>query len=145
MSGLACLLRHPEVATRSCGDCKTWQYNAQGQIEIHRGKKLRRIGKTPCHRCPKKSPDQAHEYELSPANQKAVDFYYTTRGMNWTNLTESMRSDPIVQRNMHIIDRLIRPMESESSAETLIAPVFAAMQGMIPRPQAAGAPRRRST
>lgn len=127
MTGLATLLRHPEVATRSCESCKLWQYDDSGKIAERRGKPLKRIGPTPCGQCPKKSPEQAHEYELSSRNLQAVEFYYLTRAMNGLNLSDELKRDAIVQRNISIIDRIVKPHEAEQAASAGMAPLIAAM------------------
>lgn len=134
MQGLSVLLRHPEVATRSCESCQTWQYNEvdgptgkAGEIARRGGHKLKRFGKTPCVTCPKKSPDQARHYELSERNLQAVEFYYITRAMNGANLSEDMKQDAIVQLNMGIIDRIVRPFEAEQASGAGVAPLLMAM------------------
>lgn len=125
MSGLTCLLRHPEVATRSCSDCKTWIYDDKGEIQTTRGKqKMRRPAnsKTPCRTCPKKSPEQAHEYELSDKNRKAVDLYFAVRG--GAELRDDLKHDAILARNMGIIDRIMRQYEQEQAATSVVSPLL---------------------
>lgn len=133
-----CLLRHPEVATRDCAQCQRWQYDDKGKIAERDGRPLKRIGKAPCHTCPKKSPEQAHLYELSDRNKLAVEFYFTTRAMSGLNLTDDMRQDAIVQRNLAIIDRIIRPYEAERSALVAIAPLINSAAAAPRRPKREG-------
>lgn len=127
--GLACLLHHPEVALRPCSECAKWIYDKQGRIEVRRGRQVpNTTGRTPCSTCPKENPDKAPEYELSPRNIQALHFYYTTRAMHGANLSDEMKADGTVQRNMAIIDQIVRPFEAESaisdSLEKLL-PLFA--------------------
>lgn len=77
-----------------------------------------------CAKCPKESPQNAHRHELSEKNAKAVEFYFTTRAMSGANLTDAMRQDPIVQRNMATIDRIVRPYEAEKAALLAMAPML---------------------
>jgi hypothetical protein len=115
-------LRHPEVANRSCDECKLWQFNEKdgltgkkGQIAERAGHKLRRIGAPPCKTCPKESPEKAKEHELSERNYRTLELYYASRAMSCANLTDDMKRDAIVQRNFAIIDRIVRAYESERS------------------------------
>lgn len=117
---MSLLLRDPELAGRSCSDCQTWHYKPDGTIATRGGKQLKRQGPTPCKTCPKESPEKAHESELSPKNQKAVEFYYTTRAMNGANLTEEQKRDAIVQRNQGLIDQIVRPHEAQQSMVALM-------------------------
>ena len=102
-------------------------YGDDGKIVKHRGKDQRRPPntKTPCRTCPKKSPDEAHQYELSPKNEKAVQFYFATRAMSGANLTDELKQDAIVQRNLSIIDRIIRQHEQESAVAAVMNPLIA--------------------
>lgn len=118
------MLRHPEVAARKCDDCKQWMYLENGKIHTRGGKPVPRSGPTPCRTCPKKSPEEAHQYELSVKNKQALQFYYTTRAMSGANLTDEMRRDAIIQRNMCLIDQILRPLEAEKATESIIAPLL---------------------
>jgi hypothetical protein len=119
---LACLLRHPEIANRSCETCKQWQFNdrdgltgKKGEIAERAGHKLRRIGPPPCKTCPKESPEKAHEHELNDRNYKTLELFYAARAMNCSNLSDDLKRDAILQRNFSIIDRIVRTYESERS------------------------------
>lgn len=79
----------------------------------------------PCKQCPKESPEKASQHELSVKNWQAYQFYLRHRAMNFQSLTEQEKRDPIVQRNMKIIDEVVRNYE-EKRQLTLTA---LAMQG----------------
>lgn len=112
------LLRHPEVASRPCDVCKLYRWNPDGTIEHFRPgvPTPNPTGYTPCSTCPKKSPDKAHKYELSNKNRQTLALYYRTRAMSGVNLSDAARSDPIVQKNLAIIDRIVRAFEAEQAA-----------------------------
>jgi hypothetical protein len=65
----------------------------------------------PCHACPKKSPREAHRYELNMKNIRAVQLYYRTRAMCGRNLSDREAGDPVLARNMAIIDQIVRHHE----------------------------------
>lgn len=93
-----------------------------GLKAISRGKPIPRPGSPPCRTCPKKSPEQAKHYELSRKNHKTVQLYYTTRAMTGANLSDAMRQDAILQKNLTIVDQIVRPIEAElASAEAAAA------------------------
>lgn len=131
------LLRHPEVANRACSDCQKWMYDDKGAIEYRGKKPIKRVIPPNCGACPKQSPQQAHLHELSDRNKQAVEFYFTTRAMSGANLTDEQRQDPIVQRNLAIIDQVIRPYEAERAALVAIAPMMASV-ATAPRPKREG-------
>lgn len=131
---MALRLRHPEIAATPCSECQTWQYELRdGKWEIAerpKGNRLKRIGKTPCRTCPKKSPQEAHLYELSPKNERAVEFYYTTRAMRGVNLTDAQKQDAILQQNMGIIERIIQAYEQEQQAAGAVSSVSSALSAL---------------
>ena len=132
-------MRHPAVATRSCQSCQEWQYNETdgatgkaGEIAERRGVKLKRVGLPPCKQCVKKSPSQAREYELSPRNQKALNLYYATRAMHGANLTDEQKRDAIVQRNMSLIEQIVKPFEDEQAGIRMSNAVLIAVSSVGP-------------
>lgn len=136
IKGLACLLRHPEVANRSCETCKLWQFNERdgltgkkGEIAERNGVKLKRIGPPPCKACPKESPEKAKQHELSDRNYRTLELYYASRAMGCVNLTDDMKRDAILQRNFSIIDRIVRAYESERSLFAILPAAPSAKKG----------------
>lgn len=92
MHGVWLLLAHPEVAGRSCADCRQWMYDDGERLTARKlidseGKPLPRPpGRpgevtTPCDRCPKiptgqePRPEIGEQSELSPRNQQAYLHY----------------------------------------------------------------------
>ena len=100
------LLEHPEVATRSCGDCKKWLYDLQtGKKVLRGGKEVKRPKGTlpPCHSCPKKSPEEAHEYELSDRNVLAYRLWLYSKALNFRNIKGRWLEDHWIQKNFAAI------------------------------------------
>jgi len=101
------VLLHPDVAVRSCLDCRTYQYAdtpdkfAAAPITRQGLPVLRPKGTpTPCSWCAKQPADvPAHErtpdtaVELSPANWRAYQHYLECRAVG------QFPDDPIVRRN----------------------------------------------
>lgn len=106
-------------------------YDDNGRKSLRGGKPIPRgKAKTPCQTsigCPKESPDKAHEHELSDRNRKALDFYFSCRGMGWQNLSERMKHDAVLIRNNGLIDRIVRGAERNSASQALAAPLMTAL------------------
>ncbi len=99
-------LAHPEVATRSCDDCKQWRYDEKtGRQSRHLGKPLRRFpGELlPCEMldhngescCPKVSPTAG--IALWPHNELAYQHYQRCKAVG------RFPDDPVVEGNAAII------------------------------------------
>jgi hypothetical protein len=77
---------------------------------------------TPCHKCPKGSPEEAKQIELSEKNWAAYAHYQEAKAVG---LTDEERRDPIVRRNFALIDRLTEDKrnrdEARNVAEALVA------------------------
>lgn len=86
---------------------------------------LRIAGSPPCQCCPKKSPQQAHEYELSEKNMRTVNIYYQQRAAG--NLSPRQRHDATLAHNLALVDRIVRQHELETAMSNALAttPVMA--------------------
>ena len=122
-------LFHPEIATRPCSQCLEWWYDDfqepegkkwkfQNKIQERRGHKFKRPPhvQPPCRAvtpspCPKGCPEREHESVLSDKNRQAVEFYKRTKAMYGKNLTDEMASDEVLQRNMAVINDLMKAHE----------------------------------
>lgn len=115
-------LDQPELHNLNCRTC--WLYaidtNTYQPISSKRdggrsgpGPPQRRIQgcPPPCAQCAKESPAKAAQHELSDKNWRAYQFYLRQRAMNFNALTKQEQTDPIVQRNMKIIDEVLRAHE----------------------------------
>ena len=108
---------------------KNWQL-----LEIN-GQKQRRYGAPPCRLCPKGSPSEAHQHELSQANIAAVSHYLAHRAMNFNALSDEERNDPNVQRNFDIIDQVFREFDKASERAYETQRMAMLMQAAMPKGQ----------
>lgn len=117
MAGVRLVLLHPEVAGRSCGDCKQFLYH-DGPNHLSGRKLLLPDGKprprlpnvpTPCWMCPKipagEAPFPHNAVEMSPKSWRAYTHYLECRAV-----LRFPDHDPIVRRNA----MLIRMVEDEA-------------------------------
>lgn len=109
--GVRLLLANPEIAGRSCEDCKRFLFHDTGE-RLSNKKVLRGDGQpmerpqagrvyTPCRICPKiphgEEPAPENAVELSDKNRAAYWHYLQCKGVGqWPD-------DPIVRRNAGII------------------------------------------
>lgn len=109
------LLRHPEVASRSCSDCKKWTYKSNGEVlrrPAHVGAPVPRSpgDPTPCWKCPKIPADEpiklsTSAVELSAKNRKAYWHYQQCKAVG------RFPDDPIVARNAAIIAGVLKQLD----------------------------------
>jgi len=105
------LLSHPEVAFRSCEDCKRHVYDpktGRRHTDRNTGRPLRRPPKArpPCAACPKcrddteKTPEVGGKVSLSPKNRRTLQCYYEQLAGG------GVVTDPITRKNLGIIAEL---------------------------------------
>jgi hypothetical protein len=114
------LLSHPEVAYRSCEECKRWVYDPKsGKLEKQRKRNPdsgelelvpmpRKPGtKLPCWNCAKcpddpklKTPEEGRKAELSAKNWKAIRFYFQQKAVGGP-------VDELCRRNCGLIEWLL--------------------------------------
>jgi hypothetical protein len=116
------LLHHPQIASLSCDECKKWLY------DLKTGKRRERGGvpqprppgaATPCHECPKGSPEREQEHVLTDRNWQTLTLYLRNRALLGLVLSPRERSDALLQRNFAIIDTQIRKQELHEPAEAM--------------------------
>jgi hypothetical protein len=97
-------------------------YDEDGKVSTRLGKPVERPpgSKTPCLKCPKKSPDQAHEYELSQRNIEALIAYRRIRALHGRCLSDEEAQDGMLGKNMAIIDTIIRNHETGDVASAMM-------------------------
>lgn len=71
---------------------------------------------TPCSQCPKKSPAEAHKYQLNERNQQAVRFYRRVRATCGTAMPERAKEDSVTLAVMEVIDEAMRAYELSTGA-----------------------------
>lgn len=132
---MAIALSHPEIAGRSCEDCKKWLYEDYGEKLSY--KKLTRgrdktpqprpaNAPTPCRLCPKipagASPIPENAIEVSNKSWRCLAWYYQARA---AGMTKAEREDLLCRRNMGIIDPIVRQHEIEVGTMKAVATMFA--------------------
>lgn len=124
---------HPEVAARSCADCRTWLYRDEpgkfGEVVTRGGSRVRRPARSgpPCSWCPKtesvpeadRCPETA--VELADENWQAWQHYRECQAVG------SFPDDAIVRRNAAIL------AGAEKAADQLVQLNLALLSGGRPR------------
>lgn len=110
-----------------CSECRLWIYDDKGQPLKRLGKKQRRRfgSPTPCRECPKKSPAEAKWHELTADNLQALQFYREVQASGGGCLTDAMRRDRRLLRNLSIIDQIVKGHERHQE-QLKIARMFGA-------------------
>lgn len=111
------ILFHPGAARIDCRECAKFVFNLEtGEKEVFKSgperKELpvvRGPGQpTPCHSCPKESPEKAKEIELTDRNWRAYRHYKEARAVG---LSEEERRDPIVRKHFALLDAVLERYE----------------------------------
>lgn len=113
-AGVRLVLYHPVAASISCSECQKWFYDFRtGKRQERGGQPVPRPAKItpPCWECPKESPEQAHEHELSEKNKAAYRFAQEVRATHGQCLVGAWRTDGIVRRNLRLIQEIIDGFE----------------------------------
>lgn len=114
------LLYHPEVAAVPCSECQRWIYGKDWKPALRGGRKQARgPGQaTPCMICPKKSPENAKQLELTPQAHRTIQLYLRHRATG-SALTKAEAKDAYLVRNFGIIDVLFREWERVKQGEQI--------------------------
>lgn len=116
------MLTHPHLAGLTCGECQTWIYDLETGKQIERGgRPQRRLPgqATPCHICPKESPERAREHELTDENWRTLRLFLQNRALAGHLLTAEEKADPLLVWLFSLIDNMIRQWESKETARAL--------------------------
>jgi hypothetical protein len=122
IDGVRLLLFHPGVAGIDCEDCKKYVYDLKtGERKTYRAGPGRielpcvrpALLSTPCGECPKKSPENARLIKLNRRNLETVWIYRQVRATGGQCLTEAMAADPLLMRNLTLLDELYREHDRE--------------------------------
>ncbi len=77
---------------------------------------------TPCYRCPKKNPQEAAGVERDlPRAKAAVELYYQVQGTAGVCLSAEDASDPIIARNLGIVQEIIEEKQTHDLAAVIAA------------------------
>lgn len=138
------MLAHPELALFTCEDCREWLIDLKTGTPIQRGgePQRRRPGApTPCRTCPRESPERAAAIALGRREFATIHFYLQVRATAGACLTERERMDPLLLRNLAIVDGVFRRHESSQAAGDLAGMLIAIQRAAS---AGAGAPGRTS-
>lgn len=110
------------MALRPCSECKQWVYGDNGEGPVYRlGKKVARVGPPPCWSCPKKSPEQAHEFELSKQGFELYNLYRKVKATSGACLTDEQRSSSILAGRLALIDTIVEADKAANLAKQVAA------------------------
>jgi hypothetical protein len=131
------LATYPVLARTPCSTCKKYvlkydwsTHQGTGAIEIDEAtdEPMERDGPPPCQDgrrsssvCPKVSPEKEAEYSLSDKNRQTYQVYQEVRATAGGCLTEAMKADRLLMRNLAAIDEIVRRGERRELAENLAA------------------------
>lgn len=130
MEGVELVLFHPGAAAIDCDDCRKHEYDlTTGKpITYHAGPKreekikIRPPGTfAPCEQCPKKSPENAKRIALSLKNWKTLAIYRQVKATCGACLTDAMRNDRLLMKNMASIDVVYQAFERQQQAKAQAA------------------------
>lgn len=98
--------------------------------ELRNGQKVPR-GRIPppCKVCPKESPENAWQHELTEKNVQAVMHWKQHRAMAFNGMADEEKTDPIIQRNFGIIDDEFRRHERQRELQDVLIAARAAKPG----------------
>jgi hypothetical protein len=134
-------LTSPGIAALPCSECAKFLYDIKTGKPVTRGdgeKQPRPQGAPlPCRLCPKKSPQEAHKYELSRKNVKALRLYLEMRATQGRCIPKRLARDGMFRRVMATIDQVMRSVEREQNAEAILAPLLIAKMN-VERPAGKG-------
>lgn len=117
MSGLWLLLTDPRLAARTCDECRAWVYDEKTRERVKRGGRDVARPKnvpTPCHQCPKQSPEQASQHELTAANHRTYETYLEVQATSGASLTGEQRRAGVLLRRLAIVHRVVREVETQN-------------------------------
>ena len=112
-------LAHPQLTGFTCEDCRAWLIDLKTGKRIERGgePQRRRPGApTPCRTCPRESPERGKALALGRREMATIHFYLQVRATAGVCLTERERADPLLLRNLAIVDGVFRQYERGQSA-----------------------------
>ena len=122
------LLFHPGVASFSCAECKKFFYDhTTGELKTYNSgptrEKLPMIRPanvpTPCHQCPKESPEKESEHELSDRSYQTLVLYQRAMATGFHYLTKREKRDPLVAKHFVILERLYREYERQRQSNDI--------------------------
>ncbi len=91
-----------------------------GLVDVIRPKGPSGVPEPPCHKCPKGSPEREREFELTPANLKTYQLYLEVQATAGARLTETMKQDRWLMRNLALVHRIAEAAKQTKQDELLL-------------------------
>lgn len=132
------MLHHPELQGVSCAECKRWLVNIKtGKFDEWprgSGKRISRSDKisTPCHECPKVSPERESEFVLSAKNWRTLQLYLEAQG-TCGQAIRRFAADPILRRNFAVLHNVFEQHRAMQLTLAL-SPLTVTVSSLIQRP-----------
>lgn len=129
MMGMKLLVLHPQLLQRTCADCRNWIYDERHQPLTRGGQPIPRPAgvPTPCTTCPKGNALDGDYFD-----RHASGFAWLIRRRHEAIATggacfsTAERADPLLHRNLGIVEAVLRKLEIEQLLHQLQARCIAA-------------------
>lgn len=118
-------LQHPEVAFRSCDDCRKWFYDEKtGKPRTSRdGSRLPRLKESTlacvADRCPK--GHYSKPIQLSIADRVVLDLYRASRATGGAVLSDEERGDELLMLALGLIDNVVEQARLMQLSQSMAA------------------------
>lgn len=115
-------LQNPGNAALDCEECKRFLYNIDtGKPYLRQNRKQERPkgSPTPCHKCPKKSPERWQKIKPSRRTYATLDLYRKCRSTGGLALTPAELADDLLLSNLATLDEIYRLHELASQQQTI--------------------------
>jgi hypothetical protein len=125
VEGLKLWVLHPEVATRSCDECKRFVFDDNGKKMMRGGNPVPRQpgANPPCRTCPKISPENEKNCTLSEKNWKTIQLWYQSKATGG-----NVPLDDIARENLGLVQYV---MDAVSTVENAKATMMAMAPLMV--------------
>lgn len=116
------IVLHPHILNQNCADCRRYIYDDRGQRMQRAGRPIERPAgvPTPCAGCPKQDPADGAYFD-----RHAADFAWLIRrryeamGTGGACFSAAERADPILHRNLGIVEAVLQKLESQERIRQL--------------------------
>lgn len=118
-------LNRPALLKFSCAECQQFVYDLEtgerqktcnGLVDVLRIKGPDGKPNTPCKECPKESPEREAEFILTDANRRTYQLYLEVQATAGARLTDAMRQDRWLLRNLAIVHRVVEESKQAMQA-----------------------------
>ncbi|HEV8061534.1 MAG TPA: hypothetical protein VGP68_16765 [Gemmataceae bacterium] len=128
---------YPALTQFTCGECQKklfdvdWAHGCTGTGKVKtymtgagpREQVRGKLNPPPCSECPKGSPEEEAEHLLSADNWLTWQIYREVKATNGACLTDAMKADALLMRNLAMLDELARVRERQQLGRELAANV----------------------